>query len=44
MMEHLSPGKGGGHRQTLSYGKSPDLTSLNIEIIDDYYLEAKLRQ
>jgi filamentous hemagglutinin len=26
MMEHLSPGKGGRHRQTLSYGKSPDLT------------------
>ncbi len=26
MMEHLSPGKGGHHRQTLSYGKSPDLT------------------
>ncbi len=26
MMKHLSPGKGGRHRQTLSYGKSPDLT------------------
>ncbi|MDJ0729639.1 MAG: hypothetical protein QNJ33_06560 [Crocosphaera sp.] len=26
MMEHLSPGKGGRHRQTSSYGKSPDLT------------------
>ncbi len=26
MMEHLSLGKGGRHRQTLSYGKSPDLT------------------
>ena len=26
MMEHLSPGKGGRHRQTLSYGKTPDLT------------------
>jgi hypothetical protein len=26
MMEHLSPGKGGRHRQTLSYGKIPDLT------------------
>lgn len=25
MMEHLSPGSGGRHRQTLSYGKSPDL-------------------
>ena len=26
IMEHLSPGKGGRHRQTLSYGKTPDLT------------------
>ncbi|MEM1171185.1 MAG: hypothetical protein AAGJ08_19415 [Cyanobacteria bacterium P01_H01_bin.35] len=26
MMEHLSPGKEGRNRQTLSYGKSPDLT------------------
>ncbi|MEC4882860.1 MAG: hypothetical protein SAL70_16215 [Scytonema sp. PMC 1070.18] len=26
MMEHLSPGKGGRHRQTLSYGRSPDFT------------------
>ncbi len=26
MMEHLSPGKGGRHRHTLSYGKSPELT------------------
>lgn len=25
MIEHLSPGKGGCHRQTLSYGKSPNL-------------------
>ncbi len=25
MMEHLSPGKGGRHRQTLSYGKFPNL-------------------
>lgn len=25
MIEHLSPGKGGRHRQTLSYGKSPNL-------------------
>lgn len=25
MMEHISPGKGGRHRQTLSYGKSPNL-------------------
>lgn len=26
MMEHLSPGMGGRHRQTLSYGQSPDLS------------------
>lgn len=26
MMEHLSPGKGGRHRQTSSYGKSPNLS------------------
>lgn len=26
MMEHLSPGMGGRHRQTLSYGKSPNLS------------------
>ena len=26
MMGHLSPGMGGRHRQTLSYGKSPDLS------------------
>jgi hypothetical protein len=25
MIEHLSPGKGGRHRQTLSYGRTPDL-------------------
>jgi len=25
MMEHLSPGMGGRHRQTRSYGKAPDL-------------------
>ena len=25
MMEHLSPGKGGRHRQTISYGKRPNL-------------------
>lgn len=24
MIEHFSPGKGGRHRQTLSYGKSPN--------------------
>ena len=26
MMEHLSPGMGGRHRKTLSYGQSPDLS------------------
>ncbi|WP_448266954.1 hypothetical protein [Nostoc sp. DSM 114159] len=26
MMEHLSLGKGGRHRQTISYGKSPNLS------------------
>jgi hypothetical protein len=25
MMEHPLPGKGGRHRQTISYGQSPDL-------------------
>jgi hypothetical protein len=25
MMQHLSPGKGGRHRQTISYGKRPNL-------------------
>lgn len=25
MMEHISPGKGGRHRQTISYGNSPNL-------------------
>lgn len=25
MMEHLSPGKGGRHRQKISYGKPPNL-------------------
>ncbi|MBV8882950.1 MAG: hypothetical protein JO235_02970 [Chroococcidiopsidaceae cyanobacterium CP_BM_RX_35] len=28
MMEHLIPGAGGRHRQTLSYGQSPDLNLL----------------
>jgi filamentous hemagglutinin len=28
MMEHLSPGAGGRHRQTLSYGQAPDLSFL----------------
>nr|WP_233271152.1 hypothetical protein [Microcystis aeruginosa] len=48
MMEHLSPGKGGRHRQTLSYGKSPDLTlsprqTLGQEVWDirSIYLPAK---
>lgn len=26
MMEHLSPGAGGRHRQTLSYGQTPNLS------------------
>ncbi|MUG97871.1 hypothetical protein F7734_38410 [Scytonema sp. UIC 10036] len=26
MMEHLYPGMGGRHRQTLSYGQSPNLS------------------
>lgn len=39
MMEHISPGKGGRHRQTLSYGKSPNLNllprqTLAVEIWD----------
>lgn len=28
MMEHLSPGMGGRHRETLSYGQSPNLNIL----------------
>ena len=28
MMVHLSPGAGGRHRQTLSYGQAPDLSFL----------------
>ncbi len=28
MMEHLSPGVGGRHRQTLSYGQAPNLSLL----------------
>jgi hypothetical protein len=28
MIEHPVPGAGGRHRQTLSYGKSPDLSLL----------------
>lgn len=33
MMEHLSPGKGGRHRQTISYGKSPNLSLSAREIL-----------
>jgi len=33
MMEHLSPGKGGRHRQTISYGKSPNLSLSPREIL-----------
>ncbi|MCC5638703.1 hypothetical protein LC593_23290 [Nostoc sp. CHAB 5844] len=32
-MEHLSPGKGGRHRQTVSYGKSPNLSLSTREIL-----------
>lgn len=33
MMEHPIPGKGGRHRQTLSYGKSPDLSLLPRQVL-----------
>ncbi|UKO97033.1 hypothetical protein L6494_20920 [Nostoc sp. UHCC 0870] len=33
MMEHLSPGKGGRHRQTNSYGKSPNLKLSPREVL-----------
>jgi len=33
MMEHLSPGAGGRHRQTLSYGKLPDLSLSPREVL-----------
>lgn len=33
MMEHLSPGKGGRHRQTISYGKSPNLSLSPREVL-----------
>lgn len=33
MMEHLSPGAGGRHRQTLSYGQSPDLSLSPREVL-----------
>ncbi len=31
MMRHLSPGRGGRHRQTISYGKRPNLNLSPIE-------------
>lgn len=33
MMEHLSPGKGGRHRLTISYGKSPNLSLSPREVL-----------
>ena len=33
MMEHPIPGAGGRHRQTLSYGKSPDLSLLPRQVL-----------
>ncbi|KAM3102941.1 hypothetical protein ACKFKF_02200 [Phormidesmis sp. 146-12] len=33
MMEHPIPGAGGRHRQTLSYGQSPDLSLLPREVL-----------
>jgi hypothetical protein len=33
MMEHPVPGAGGRHRQTLSYGQSPDLTLLPRNVL-----------
>ena len=33
MMEHPTPGAGGRHRQTLSYGKSPDLRLLPRQVL-----------
>jgi hypothetical protein len=33
MMEHLSPGKGGRHRQTMSYGKRPNLNLSPREVL-----------
>lgn len=33
MMEHPTPGAGGRHRQTLSYGKSPDLSLLPRQVL-----------
>jgi hypothetical protein len=33
MMEHPVPGAGGRHRQTLSYGQSPDLSLLPRQVL-----------
>ncbi len=33
MMEHPVPGAGGRHRQTLSYGQSPDLSRLPRQVL-----------
>jgi len=33
MMEHPIPGAGGRHRQTLSYGQSPDLSLLPRQVL-----------
>lgn len=33
MIEHPVPGSGGRHRQTLSYGKSPDLSLLPRQVL-----------
>jgi hypothetical protein len=33
MMEHPIPGAGGRHRQTISYGKSPDLSLLPRQVL-----------
>jgi hypothetical protein len=33
MMEHPLPGKGGRHRQTISYGQSPNLSLLPREAL-----------
>lgn len=33
MMEHPLPGKGGRHRQTISYGQSPNLSLLPRETL-----------
>jgi hypothetical protein len=33
MIEHPVPGAGGRHRQTLSYGKSPDLSLIPRQVL-----------